>query len=134
MQQFTADAAHEFRTPLAATQSTVESALLLNSLPEPETRELLQVVKRQITRLSQIVEDLLLLARLERQEALQRLPCCLNDLISDLTFPVKSEQAASLHRELAISTNHAKGGDAPSNHPSELQLSVPRQQSRLWGV
>ncbi len=57
---------------------------MLNSLPEPETREILQAVKRQITRLSQIVEDLLLLTRLERQEALQRLPCCLNDLISDL--------------------------------------------------
>jgi two-component system OmpR family sensor kinase len=85
MEQFTADVAHEFRTPLAATQSTVESALRLNSLPELETREIFQAIKRQITRLSQMVEDLLLLARLERQElAGQRLPCCLNDIVNDL--------------------------------------------------
>ena len=59
-----------------------------------------------------------------------------------LTFPVKSERDANLHKGLAISTNHAKApgyqsesyGDAPSNHPSELQLPVPKQRSRLWAV
>lgn len=85
MQQFTADAAHEFRTPLAATQSTIESVLRLKSLPEQEIHEILLAIKRQNSRLSQLVGDLLLLARMERQELeVKRLPCCLNDLVNDL--------------------------------------------------
>src|SRR5579883_2501480 len=45
----------------------------------------LQVLKRQNARLSQLVGDLLLLARLDQpQLAIDHQPCCLNDLISDL--------------------------------------------------
>jgi signal transduction histidine kinase len=91
MQQFTADAAHEFRTPLAAIHSTIEAAIRLSEqqtsqlLPETETTRVLQVLKRQNTRLSQLVGDLLLLARLDQQQlAINHQPCCLNDLISDL--------------------------------------------------
>ncbi len=91
MQQFTADAAHEFRTPLAAIHSTIEAAIKLygqqslQPLSEPATNSILQVLKRQNTRLSQLVGDLLLLARLDQQQlAGEYHPCCLNDLISDL--------------------------------------------------
>jgi len=91
MQQFTADAAHEFRTPLAAVHSTIEAAIRVSeqqspqSLRESEAMRVLQVLKRQNARLSQLVGDLLLLARLDQpQLAIDHQPCCLNDLISDL--------------------------------------------------
>lgn len=83
IQQFTADAAHELRTPLAATQATVESALLMPSLDEAEARDILQTLQRQNLRLITLVSDLLLLARLDKQPTLRH-KCCLNEVVSDL--------------------------------------------------
>jgi signal transduction histidine kinase len=85
IQQFTADAAHELRTPLAATGATVESALLMPQLDETEAREILQTILRQNQRLTSLVADLLLLARLDRQSLKTRQEiCCLNEIVSDL--------------------------------------------------
>ena len=91
MRQFTTDAAHEFRTPLAAMQSVIEATFRLygqaQEAPPLELQplETLAILKRQNTRLSQLVEDLLLLARLEQQDiAGQHHRCSLNDIISDL--------------------------------------------------
>ena len=88
IQQFTSDAAHELRTPLTAMQSTIDSTLLqINYTQTPVlevTNTQLNKLKIQTLRLSQLVKDLLLLTRLERQEPPQETFCCLNDLISDL--------------------------------------------------
>ena len=85
IQQFTADVAHELRTPLAATRATVESALMMPQLDEIEAREILQTVERQNLRLTNLVADLLLLSRLDRQSLRMRHElCCLNEVVSDL--------------------------------------------------
>jgi len=85
IQQFTADAAHELRTPLAATSATVESALLMSEIDEEETRDILQTIQRQNQRLTTLVVDLLMLARLDRQtQNLQREVCFLSEIVSDL--------------------------------------------------
>ncbi|BAZ39644.1 two-component sensor histidine kinase [Calothrix sp. NIES-4101] len=84
IQQFTADVAHELRTPLAATGATVESALLMPQLAEEETRDILQTIYRQHRRLTSLVADLLMLARLDKQPIKQQELCCLNEIVSDL--------------------------------------------------
>lgn len=85
IQQFTADAAHELRTPLAAIRATVESTLRLDRLDEAEARDTLKTVNRQNHRLSQLVKDLLLLSRMDRQTLAQKQhPCNLPDIISDI--------------------------------------------------
>lgn len=85
IQQFTADVAHELRTPLAAAQATVESTLELEKLPESEARNTLYILERQVGRLSQLVRDLLLLSRMDLQRLpLKRQPFCCNMLIYDL--------------------------------------------------
>lgn len=84
VQQFTADAAHELRTPLAVTRVAVESALD-PAVIEPETRTNLEIAQRQVHHLTRLAEDLLWLSRLEAKQLLiQQKPCCLNDLVSDL--------------------------------------------------
>ena len=99
IQQFTADAAHELRTPLAATQATIESALRLYSFT-PETQDILSAIERQNRRLTQLVTDLLLLARMEKQPLSVQNQCCLNDLVSDLVEELASLAIAS-HLQLA---------------------------------
>lgn len=94
IQQFTADAAHELRTPLAATQATVESALRLYSFP-PETQDIFSAIERQNRRLTQLVTDLLLLARMEKQPLSAQNRCCLNDLVNDLVEELASLAIAS---------------------------------------
>ncbi|NEO87183.1 MAG: two-component sensor histidine kinase [Spirulina sp. SIO3F2] len=86
IQQFTADAAHELRTPIAAVLATVEAAQLAPTPTIQDQAEVLMIVHRQNQRLSTLVADLLFLARLE-QEPDPGLPqsCCLNELILDLT-------------------------------------------------
>jgi two-component system OmpR family sensor kinase len=96
IQQFTADAAHELRTPLAATGATVESALLMSEIDAQETRDILQTIQRQNQRLTTLVGDLLMLARLDRQA--QKLPreiCCLNDIVGDLVEEFEAMAIAS---------------------------------------
>lgn len=86
-QQFTADAAHELRSPLASLLATVEAILReYGTAEETETtRSMLKTVERQGRRLSQLINDLLLLSRLEQSPSLEpKVDCCLNDLISDL--------------------------------------------------
>jgi len=85
MQQFTADAAHELRTPIAAIHATVEAIEHTGSLSDQEVQETLGAIKRQNNRLAHLVQDLLLLSRMnQKQLAEKRQPCCLNDLLSDL--------------------------------------------------
>ncbi|PSB32507.1 two-component system sensor histidine kinase RppB [Chlorogloea sp. CCALA 695] len=127
IQQFTADAAHELRTPLAATQATIESALRLYSFTS-ETQDIFSAIERQNRRLTQLVTDLLLLARMEKQPLSVQNRCCLNDLVSDLV-----EELASLAMP-AAGCAYASHIQLTSKFKLDKPLTVLGNESQLYQV
>ena len=64
LQRFTADAAHELRTPLASIRSTGELTLQ-HDRPDPSYREAISGMLEETTRLNQTIDGLLLLSKAE---------------------------------------------------------------------
>ncbi|MEG4029469.1 MULTISPECIES: ATP-binding protein [unclassified Microcoleus] len=62
LKQFTADASHELRNPIATIQTNVQVALAEPDI-EPQQHQQLQVIERLTRRLGRLVDDLLFLAR-----------------------------------------------------------------------
>lgn len=84
IQQFTADAAHELRTPLATIRSTIDATLREPIISE-ESRTSLKAIQRQSRRLTKLAQNLLLLSRFDlQQNVLECENCNLNDVVGDL--------------------------------------------------
>jgi two-component system OmpR family sensor kinase len=85
LRRFAADASHELRTPLAAIRGYAELALLHpGDAPEPVTHALSRVLSES-TRMSVLVDDLLLLARLDAGRPLSREPVDMTRLAIEAT-------------------------------------------------
>lgn len=80
MRRFVADAAHELRTPLTTIRGFAEYA---RQNPEADPAEMLRRVERAAGRMSLLVDDLLLLARVDQQRPLQMRPVDVLALAAD---------------------------------------------------
>ena len=118
IRQFVADASHELRTPLAAIRGYTELAQRNRAEVPPDVAHAMSRVESEAHRMTHLVEDLLLLARLDSGRPLERQPVDLSRLCADV-----------------VSDAHAAGPDHRWNLevPSEPVL-VPGDDARLHQV
>src|SRR5580700_11061560 len=96
LRRFAADASHELRTPLAAIRGYAELARRSPGTVPPEVEHALGRVEAESTRMSALVEDLLLLARLDAGRPLASEPVDLTRLAIDVTSDARA--ASQDHR------------------------------------
>lgn len=97
---FVANASHELRTPLAIINGYLENLLDDDMLEEPDmARRFLTIMRKHADRISRIVEDMLVISRLESGEASAlnlepfRFQSCVNDVIERLESVIRAHQA-----------------------------------------
>jgi two-component system, OmpR family, phosphate regulon sensor histidine kinase PhoR len=97
---FVANASHELRTPLAIISGYLENLLDDGMLEEPEmARRFLLVMQKHAERISRIVEDMLVISKLESGEASAiqiepfNLRSCLKDVLERLESVIQNQKA-----------------------------------------
>jgi two-component system OmpR family sensor kinase len=83
MRQFVADASHELRTPLTAMRGFAEYYRQRGGIPEAELDRIMRRVEQESARMGVLVEDMLLLARLDQQRPIEHRPVDLLTLAAD---------------------------------------------------
>ena len=118
MRRFVADASHELRTPLTSIRGYAELPRRRPpdaSVDPAEDRQLLERIEGQAQRMSVLVDDLLLLARLDQHRPLAREPV---DLLALATEAVQDAQA--LAPDHGISLRYDQEDDDEAVHPVVL--------------
>lgn len=91
LRRFVADASHELRTPLTAIRGFAELHRQGAVTGEDKTKELIGRIENESVRMGSLVEDLLLLARLDQAREMDKAPV---DLVALVRESVASAQAA----------------------------------------
>ena len=99
LRRFVADASHELRTPLTAIRGFAELHRQGAIQGEAKTSELIRRIEQESIRMSTLVEDLLLLARLDQSREMEREPVDLKTLIEE---SVTSAQAAGPDHPISL--------------------------------
>jgi two-component system OmpR family sensor kinase len=102
LRRFVADASHELRTPLTAIRGFAELHRQGAVVGEDKTKELISRIEKESIRMSSLVEDLLLLARLDQSRELSFDPVDINHLVQEA---VASAKAAGPAYEVSISSD-----------------------------
>jgi two-component system OmpR family sensor kinase len=119
MRRFVADASHELRTPLTAIRGFAELYRQGAARDPAELERLMRRIEDQSARMGLLVEDLLLLARLDQQRPLQRRPV---DLLALAADAVTDARALQPDRPIELQA----GGDGAANGALVVLGDEPR--------
>ncbi|MGQ4511513.1 ATP-binding protein [Streptomyces sp. DW26H14] len=113
VRRFVADAGHELRTPLASIRGYAELTRRGREETGPDTRHALRRIESEATRMAGLVDDLLLLARLDQGRPLERDPV---DLVPLLVDAVSDARAAGPDHRWALELPPPEAGpqDVPA--------------------
>jgi two-component system OmpR family sensor kinase len=114
--EFTADAAHELRTPLAAIR--LQAQLVERAGTDPEREEALRDLKTGIARATRLVDQLLTLARVDPESAERPFERC--DLNAIAQEVVSEAAGCALEKGVALVAEHGTAAEV-SGYPAALR-------------
>jgi two-component system, OmpR family, manganese sensing sensor histidine kinase len=120
LKQFTADASHELRNPIATIQTNVQVALGEEPLL-PAQRQQLQTIERLTRRLGRLVDDLLFLARQDSSIVLPVNPVPLDALLIET---IEEQQLAAATRGIKLVLEISDLLPSPVGQSEDRELEV----------
>lgn len=98
--RFTADAAHELRTPLAALKTQAQVAL--KQIQDPQQRQAVEPIVAGVDRMTHLLQQMLTLARLDPEAgAMELAPVALCNLVADVIADL-SVEASEKHLNISL--------------------------------
>ncbi len=142
MRQFVADASHELRTPLTTIRGYSE-LYRQGGIPEPKVPQTFARVEGEALRMGTLVDDLLLLARLDQQRPLERRQVDVLEIASDVAHGAEASHPDRTVRlkSMGIAVPVVQGdearlrqvvanlvGNALKYSPGDIRLEVDTRQ------
>jgi two-component system, OmpR family, manganese sensing sensor histidine kinase len=131
LKQFTSDASHELRNPIATIQTNVQVALADPDLDSAIHRQQLQLVERLTRRMGRLVDDLLFLARQDSgMVKVTKQPVPLDALLMEV---MEEQEAIALEKGIELGLEII---DPPElgTHPLEPHLSLETEPGQAFTI
>ncbi|GLZ77850.1 two-component sensor histidine kinase [Actinorhabdospora filicis] len=129
LRRFVADASHELRTPLATIGGYAELYEAGGVSEKPALDRAMSRVRAESLRMASLVDDMLLLARLDQESGLERGPCDLTAVVADSVDDARAVDAERVITSVLAPGVTVAGDDARLRQVAANLLANARQHT-----